>query len=115
MVQGEFRLKSVGANPDHFQVGAANTDVTITLPASRARHEFAGSIYWSYSAAPTGGRLTIAGGGFGFDMDVTAGGPGYIPFNIPQHATDDNPIVITLYAGGATIVGKLNLLGMTMD
>ena len=115
MAQGEVKLKSVGANPNHFVTGAPNTAVVITLPVSAARREFAGSIVWSYSAAPTGGRLTVAGGGFGIDVDIIAGGPDYIPFAIPQHATDDVPIVITLAAGGGVIVGKLNLLGVSTD
>ena len=115
MVQGEVKLRSVGAQPGMFRTGAPNAAVIITLPVSAARREFAGCVYWSYSADPTGGRLTIAGGGFGFDVDITTGGPGFIPFSIPQHATDDNPIIITLYAGGAGIVGKLNILGLTTN
>ena len=113
MAQGEVVLKSVGAHPDYFRVGAPNTAVTITL--NNTRSEIAGAIVWSYSAAPTGGRLTVAGGGFGIDIDIIAGGPGFVPFNIPQHATDDNPVVITLAAGGGVVVGKLNLLGVRMD
>ena len=105
---------SVGANPNYFVQGPPNTAVTITLPVARARYEFSGSIYWSYSADPTGGRLTIAGGGFGFDVDITVGGPGFIPFYVPQHATNNTAIVITLAAGGAGIVGKLNLIGVAM-
>jgi len=115
MVQGEVWIKSVGANPNHFVQSGLNAAVTITLPTARGRHEIAGCIYWSYSADPTGGRLTIMGGGFGFDVDITVGGPGFIPFSIPQHATDNVPIVITLHAGGAGIIGKLNLLGSRME
>lgn len=114
MPQGEVFIMSLGANPNHFRVGAPNTAVTITLPAN-TRWELAGCILWSYSAAPTGGRLTVAGGGFGIDVDIIAGGPGFIPFTIPQHATGDNAIVITLAAGGAGIVGKLNLLGVKVE
>lgn len=114
MAQGEVWIKSIPANPNRFATAASNTAVTINLAAG-TRWEFAGSIVWSYSAAPTGGRLTVAGGGFGIDIDIIAGGPDYIPFNIPQHATDDGPIVITLAAGGANIVGKLNLLGVRVN
>jgi len=115
MPQGEVKLKSVGAQPGYFVRGAPNAAVVITLPTSRARYEFSGCIYWSYSADPTGGRLRIAGGGFGFDVDITTGGPGFIPFSIPQHATNNTAIVITLAAGGAGIVGKLNLLGVATE
>ena len=115
MAQGEVSLKSVGAHPERFATGAPNTAVVITLPTSRGRYEFSGSIVWSYSGQPTGGRLTVAGGGFNLDIDIIAGGPSYVPFNIPQHATDNNPIVITLAAGGAGVVGKLNLIGVTVN
>jgi hypothetical protein len=115
MPQNEVFIQSVGAKPNHFVQGAPNAAVVITLPTVASAYEFAGAIVWSYSAAPTGGRLTVAGGGFGIDIDIIAGGPGYIPFTIPQHATDKTPIVITLAAGGAGIIGKLNLLGVRMD
>ena len=115
MAQGEVWIKSVGANPDHFVTGAPNADVTITLASARARHEFAGCILWSYSDTPTGGRLTVTGGGFNLDVDIIAGGPDHIPFSIPQHAMNDEDIVITLAAGGGAVVGKLNLLGVRMD
>lgn len=109
MAQGEVRLKSVPTHPDRFDQ-AINANVVIVLEGP-ARWEFAGSIVWSYSAAPTNGRLTITGGGFGLDVDITAGGPGFIPFNYPQHGIDDTNVIITLYDGGAGITGKLNVLG----
>lgn len=115
MVQGEVKIKSTGAHPGHFSTAAPNTAVIITLQGGVSRHEIAGSIVWSYSADPTDGRLTVAGGGFGLDIDITVGGPGFIPFYVPEHASDDTNIVITLAAGGAGIVGKLNVLGITTN
>lgn len=111
----EIKIQSVGAYPDHFRTSAPNAAIVITMVATRKRGRMAGAIVWSYSAAPTGGRLTMAGGGFGLDIDITAGGPGYVPFYVPIHAMDDNDVIATLYAGGAGIVGKLNIFGLSRD
>lgn len=111
----EIKIQSVGAYPDHFRTSAPNAAIEITLPASRKRGRMAGTIVWSYSAAPTGGRLTMAGGGFGLDIDIIAGGPDSITFQVPIHAMDDNDVILTLAAGGAGIVGKLNIFGLSRD
>jgi len=106
--------KSVGAKPD-FATGI-NANAVLTLAAGRARNLISGQIVWSYNGIPTTGRLTVLGGGFHVDFDITNGGPGFIPFMVPMHAMDDNPIIITLYAGGvAGMVGKLSLMGRGME
>lgn len=111
----KVNIESVGAYPGHFLTGPPNNAIVITLVAGRKRGRMAGTIVYSYSAAPTGGRLTMAGGGFGLDVDIVAGGPGVIPFHVPIHATDDANVVLTLSAGGAGIVGKLNIFGLSRD
>lgn len=111
----EMKIESVGAYPDHFRVSPPDTAIEITLVASRKRGRMAGTIVWSYSAAPTGGRLTMSGGGFGLDIDIIAGGPDHIPFCVPIHAVDDTDVILTLYAGGPAIVGKLNIFGLSRD
>ena len=103
------REKAVGARPDLYARGV-NAAAIVTFAPGRVRYELFG-VCWSYNAVPTNGRLTIMGGGFNFDIDITADGPGFIPFPAPLHATDNTAIVVTLYAGGATVVGKLNVLG----
>lgn len=109
MPMGEVRQRSYGADTSNHATAAPNTAVVITLPAG-ARQEISG-VCWSYNATPTNGRLTIMGGKFNFDIDITDRGPGFIPFVPPVHANDNNPIVVTLAAAGAAVVGKLNLLG----
>jgi hypothetical protein len=106
----EISKRPVAAKPANFNTEAANTDVTITLGPGKGEHQFA-MIYWSYSATPTNGRLTVMGGGFNFDVDITAGGVGYIHWPVPEYAANGQQIVVTLAAGGAGVVGKLNLLG----
>ena len=104
MVKGAY-----GAHPSNHASAPPDTLVQITLPAG-ARQVLSG-ICWSYSDTPTNGQLTIAGGGWNFDVDITQSGPGFIPFPPRMRATDNNPIVITLAAAGAGVVGKLNILG----
>lgn len=66
------------------------------------------AIQWSYSAAPTGGRLSITDDGNSiFDVDITAAGPGGFQICLPGTAGKD--MVVTLAGGGGAIVGKLNL------
>ncbi len=105
------REKSVGARPELFAGGIANTAAVVTFVPGAARNQLFG-VCWSYNATPTNGRLTIMGGGFNFDIDITSDGPGFIPFPVPMHSTGAmNNIVVTLYAAGAGVVGKLNVLG----
>jgi hypothetical protein len=96
------------ANPANSAVSVPNADVTITYAPGRIT---LGNIVWSYNATPTGGRLTVTGGGWNVDVDIIVGGPGFIPFDFGEYAVDNNDVVITLYAGGAGVVGKLNVLG----
>jgi hypothetical protein len=78
----------------------ANAAAVLTLPASQLRH-----IIWSYSGTPTGGGIDInvAATGTGPKIDITAGGPGFLPLgNLGSSAFQ-----ITLKAGGSGVVGKL--------
>jgi hypothetical protein len=70
-----------------------------------------GGLVWSYSADPSGGKLTVAvnGGATLFEADIIKGGHEEVlfpqTFRCPAGATID----ITLAGGGGTIVGKLLL------
>lgn len=86
---------------------AANTAAVITLTAVENRRHTVHFVQWSYTAAPTGGRLTIdVGGVTKFDVDITAAGPG--GFNLYIVAGVNQEVVITLAAPGGVVVGKLN-------
>lgn len=88
---------------------AANTAVAKTLAAVTGLRHILHGIQWSYSAAPTGGKLTVedAVGTTIFEIDITAGGPNNI--DITLHGSINTAMVITLAAGGAGITGKLNI------
>lgn len=101
---------SVRVDADNVSYPAANTDAVVTMVAP-GTHRFhtIGSVYWSYDDDPTGGRLSITfGGNVALDIDITAGGPGYIFWQPPIEALKNHEVVITLAAGGAGITGKLS-------
>ena len=91
----------------------ANAPVSVTLAAvAGVRHHVLGVIA-SYSAEPTAGRLTSTGlGGDQVDVDLTA--PGAAPINFPPvSGANGGSVVFTLAAGGAGVVGKLNVIYVT--
>lgn len=93
---------------------AANTAAIITYTAAGAgiAHAVSG-IAWSYSAAPTGGNLKVEDGSgvTVFSADITAAGPGFIPFQAPLKGSTNTAMIITLAAGGSGVTGKVNVLG----
>jgi hypothetical protein len=85
----------------------AATAAVITLNATSAGRQFR-YIYWSYSATPTGGQLSITNGGTEvFKLHITAGGPGFIPFPGTAVGTDGAAVVVTLASGGGSVEGTL--------
>ena len=104
----DLRRRVVAAAAD-LNVPAANTAAVITYAAvAAAKHVLAGVIV-SYSAAPTGGRLTITDNAVTiFDIDITGAGPQVITFPEPiKGAAVNTAMVLTLAAAGAAVVGKL--------
>lgn len=89
----------------------ANAAIAITLAAVAARRNVVKAIVCSYSAAPTGGRLTITDNAVSvFDIDIPNTTPVVIP--LPdgiQNLAVNTALVATLAAGGAAVVGKINL------
>lgn len=100
-------IQQVAAN---IHVPAANTAAVVTLAAGNYRNGVS-KIVASYSAAPTGGRLTITDGATTvFDVDVLSGGPVDFDFDPPLAGSMNTALAVTLAAGGAGISGKLNIL-----
>lgn len=88
---------------------ATNAAATITLGAVSGIKHYILGILFSYSAAPTGGKLTSTGlNGDQLDIDVTAAGaaPLIAP---PAIGASGSAVTITLAAGGSGIVGKLTV------
>ena len=87
---------------------AANAAAAITVSAVVDARHVLSKVYWSYSAGPTGGKLTITGGPNNFEVDITTGGPGAFTFS-PYICSVNTALVATITAGGAGITGKLNI------
>lgn len=101
--QGVVRTQS------DVNVPASNTAAVLTYSAVAGKRHVLDGVTWSYSGAPTGGRITITSAGVTvFDVDVTAGGPGYLPFPRPLAGLVNAALVVTLAAGGSGVVGKIN-------
>jgi hypothetical protein len=108
--QHEYPIQT---STNNVNVPASNTNAVITYAAGAAgvRHCI-GGVAWSYSASPTGGRLKIedGSGNIVFDIDITAGGPGFVPFAQPLQGTAATALIVTLTAGGSGIQGKVTVL-----
>lgn len=86
---------------------AGNAAAAVTVTAVTGKRILAATVTWSYSAAPTGGKLTVTGSGTSFEVDITTVGPGTIDLMYACSAATD--LVVTLAAGGGTVVGKVNV------
>ena len=104
-------FQGIGQTTNDTATAAANTAVVITYAAkSYGRHAIA-SITAAYSAAPTGGLIKVEDGAGTtvFQAQITAGGPTPLVFQFPMVMSENKACVITLAAGGGTVVGMLNV------
>lgn len=93
----------------HFP--AADTAAVVTYAAVPTKRHVITGVAWSYSAAPTGGSLTIADGATTIhQVAITAAGPGSIEFPRPIAGEINTAMTVTLAAGSGTVVGKVNVL-----
>jgi hypothetical protein len=85
--------------------GAA-VSVTVTAAGEGSRHYLWG-VKYSYSATPTGGKLTTAGlVGDEIDLDIAGAGPMDVN-TLGAPAVVNTDLVVTLAAPGGAVVGKL--------
>jgi hypothetical protein len=91
---------------------AANTAVVITLPAGGASQVRAlSAIHASYTGQPTAGGLTLVSTGQAtYTIDIASAGAAAIDFGGAYRGMPGQTLVVTLAAGGGTVVGKLNVL-----
>lgn len=106
-------IEARGVSADSTSTAAADTDVVKTYAAEAGIAHLIPAIIFSYSAAPTGGRLTIEDGtgNVVFDIDITAAGAGRVAFRPLLRGTANTDLIITLFAAGAAVVGKINVPG----
>jgi len=93
-----------------LHVPSAATAAIVTLAAVAGEIHVIDQITWSYSAAPTGGRLTVAINSVTvLDIDITSAGPGSIQFTRGLHGIDNQAVVVTLASGAGSVAGKVNV------
>lgn len=114
MRTNQTNLTSKLITASHFPGAATAAVVTIAAVADLLSTKTVWvirRITYSYSAAPTGGRLTaVFGSTTLLDIDITAAGPGMFTFNqdnVLTNNTGNEEVVITLASGGGAVVGKL--------
>ncbi len=101
--------RPVDADAGNVHVPAANTLAQVQFGAVTGKRHHLTQVAWSYSAAPTGGRLTVEdGAAVVFDLDITAAGPGHIAFPNPLRGEVGQALTVKLAAAGASVVGKVN-------
>lgn len=107
------------ANPEATVVPKAHaplaaTAAIITLAAAAGTRHVVDQVFGSYSAAPTGGLLTIAltvgGTAVSLIVHITAAGPFDFVFAQPLQGDDNTAITITLASGAGSVVGRINAL-----
>jgi hypothetical protein len=88
----------------------SNTAAVVTYTATPSVKHVISGVYWSYNAAPTAGNLKIedVSGTTIFSVDITAAGPGFMPFPTPfKSAVVNTAMIVTLAAGGSGVTGKV--------
>lgn len=104
------RREPIRAVPADHVTSAANVAAVITLAADpNRRHELSG-LFYSYSAAPTGGLLTITiDAAIVRQWHVAAADERGRGYNPPLETALNEAMEITLAAAGAGVVGELNV------
>lgn len=95
---------------------AANAAAAVTLadPGDFAQNVI-GGVYWSYSGAPTGGKLTISAAGTTLlEVHITAAGPGQLDLEgfSPGRSL---ALTATLAAGGGGVYGTVGFLNPIIE
>lgn len=117
-VNGFLQLARLLGSQSSNGVSGANAPVTVTLTPPGGTRIVLDHIVYSYSAAPTAGRLTIVDGAATvFDIDDTGAGQQAFLQGSPGLASTaiDNVVAITLAAAGAAVVGKLFVMFHTIN
>jgi hypothetical protein len=90
-----------------------NDDVVVMFAAEAGIRHIIAAIVFSYSDTPAGGRLTVEDGAANIivDIDITDKGAFRLPFEPSLRGTINTDLIVTLFDGGAAVVGKLNAPG----
>lgn len=94
--------------PSAAQAPAAATDAVCTMAAPTDGSRWVlSSIDYSYSAAPTGGQITITYGTTTETYYVNGAGRGSLTFPQEKRFPTNTGVVITLKSGGGAVIGTI--------
>lgn len=96
----------------------SNAAAVITLPAAGpGRNHVITGITCGYSSAPTSGSVKIedGSGNVVFKTPIASAGENTINFYPPKIGGSNTAMIITLAAGGAGVVGDLNIIGRRVE
>lgn len=107
------KITSVVCDAADVNAPSSNTAAVVTYAATAGAAHVVSGIGWSYSGSPTAGNLKIEDGSGNtvFSLDITAGGPGFLPFDPHKRGTVNTAMIVTLAAGGSGVSGKVSVLG----
>lgn len=97
----------------HTHSPSSATAAVITIPASTGVAHEIEMLAWSYDDTPTGGNLKIESpsGTKIFEVDITAGGPGFIPLSGSCiKGAESQALIITLASGAGSVSGIVNAI-----
>ena len=111
---GQFFVRrglGIGSNAANRATAAANAVVTLTKSAVDLMAHVVSWITVSYSGTPTGGGITVQDGAGNtiFDADIANAGVTHFAWDPPLRGQVDTDLIVTLKAGGAGVVGKINI------
>lgn len=107
--------QGVPGDVNSFATGTSGASATVTITAPGAGlYILVERIEASYSAAPTGGRITVNDGTNNiFDLDITAAGPSAF---VPERLIGPNlGVTVVLAGGGGSVVSKVNVKARTIQ
>ena len=93
---------------------SADTAAVITLTADAGRRNVIKQIFYSYAGGtPAGGNIKVEDGAGNtvFSQDVAVAGRDQIDFDPPLHGSLSTNLIVTLAAGGGSVVGKVYVNG----
>jgi hypothetical protein len=90
-------------------ISGANAAAIVLMDADPSRCNVVGQIHFGYSAAPTGGLLTIEDGlgNVVYTMPVIGAAMQVVTFTPTRSGSRGNPLRVTLAAGSGSVVGYL--------
>jgi len=99
------------ASTNYTNRPAANTEAQVVVAAPGAGiSNVLGAVNWSYNDTPTGGGLQISDDtGIVFQLDLCCGGSDEIVWNPGLKLATNDPVTVTLLAGGGSVVGAVNV------